>query len=204
MSSGDQPLFAPPPARVTPSFAELRVETRGRLAALRADRRVAYKFIVLFVFGIGAIGVGIGLAIREIGLDVPAIMVSAAFLVIVAVNCLVVPVIALKSIKRASRSEPVLTCDTSANELVIGETQQTLARDAVISIDTVKIDWPSHGEGPTIDHYVVLRVGNASSSVGDHLIHIGMVSSRRSVAAFAAAAGLKHRDYSVSAKSRRA
>ena len=204
MTPGDPPRFAPPSKRATPSCAELRVEKRGRLMVLASDSRVKYKYIVLFVFGVCAIGVGISIALREIGLEVPAIIVAAALLVLVAVICLVVPVFALRSINRASRSEPVLTFDPSTNELVIGETHQTLARDAVISIDTVKIDWPSDGEGPTIDHYVVLRVGNASSSVGDHLIHIGMVSSRRSIAAFAAAAGLKHRDYSVSAQSRRA
>lgn len=171
---------------------------------LGSDRRVKYKYIVLFVFGVGSIGVGIGIALREIGLEVPAIMVAAALLVLVAVICLGVPVFALRSIKHASRSEPVLTFDPSKNELLIGAANQVLAREVVISIDTVKIDWPSAGDGPTIDHYVVLRCCDASSSVVDHLIHIGMVSSKRSVAAFAAAAGLKHRDYSVSAQSRRA
>ncbi|MDX2117475.1 MAG: hypothetical protein SFY96_04755 [Planctomycetota bacterium] len=190
--------------RSTRCATRLLVQKRGPLVLLRPDHRVAPMHVALRFLGVSVIGAGTGyaFALSERVVDVWA-LVGTALMFLVAACLIAIPALLIINMRRMDQGLPLLVFDPQSQELIIPPTGNVLKRSAIKSIDTVRVDSPHDAQRLAVEHCVILRNGGATSPGADQLIHISTVSSRRSVAAFAAAAGLKHRDYSVSAQSRR-
>lgn len=161
--------------------------------------------VALGFLGASMIGAATGyaFALSERVVDVWAI-VGTAMMFCVAACLIAIPALVVINMRRMDQGVPLLVVDPQRQELIIPSTGIVVKCDAIASIDTVRVESPDNAQHPSVEHCVILRNGGATSPVEDQLIHISTVSSRRSVTTFAAAAGLKHRDYSVSAQSRRA
>lgn len=196
--------FMPNGEPVMPSFVELRVVSKADQVALTVDRRIALKYIAFIGVGLACLWLGfVYWSVTRIEPGKTATIQFYAGGLLLYLNFFIVPIIALINTHRTSRAGPLLLFDKSTQELVHAKTQRRLPRDAVASLDAVRVEWPSDGEHQTVAHYVVVRLHVAESIATDIPVHVGVRSAKKAVVSFVKATNLSHRIYTVKPPGRR-